>query len=201
MNTRHCAIVLMDATPLIYFGAVGELKLLLKLNLPLWIPDEVLFEATAKYEWKHGRPGIGAEAISKFVAVERKAGRVNVVETYTGASATRDRKSGILKPEIYPPGLGEQAAHSVYLNTSKTERPALFMYNDEDAAQLLRTRRLDIHLLTPYSFLVALEKERMIESADVVWSEIEGVFANITKNVVDESLRGDTGFKLKRVAP
>lgn len=191
---RPCAIVIMDAAPLIYFAAVKQLELLLAFSLPLWIPDEVWFEAAQKHRWIHGREGIGEKALHAFAKKHARDGKVKFVETYTGSSARRDRRDGRLTPQAYPAGLGEQAAHSVYLSSTGEHRPAVFLYNDEDASNLFRTKRLDVQLLTPYALLRALERERSIPSAEALWGQIESHFQGITRNEVDESLRGDSEY-------
>jgi hypothetical protein len=70
---RVCAIVIMDAAPLIYFAAVKRLELLLAFSLPLWIPDEVWFEAAEKHRWIHGHEGLGEKALHAFAKKHARA--------------------------------------------------------------------------------------------------------------------------------
>ena len=156
------------------------------------------FTGSSLWSYVAGYPAPTLNVISAglkdFARKHAKDGMVKIIETYTGASAKRDRRAKRLHPGRYPPGLGEQAAHSVYLNTAKSERPAVFLHNDEDAANLFRAKRLDVHLLTPFAFLLALEKTGKIESAETLWKQIETHFAGITKQQVDASLRGGSDY-------
>jgi hypothetical protein len=198
---RPCALVIMDAAPLIYFAAVKRLDLLLAFSLPVWIPDEVWFEATEKHRWIHGKEGIGEKALKAFAKKHVRDAMVKIVQTYTGASAKRDRQAGRLTPQAYPAGLGEQSAHSVYLGSTKRERPAVFLYNDEDASNLFRAKRLDVQLLTPYALLRALEREGKIPSAEGLWDQIASHFRGIAMHEVDESLRGDSEYRSRLRKP
>jgi len=69
------------------------------------------------------------------------------------------------------------------------------LMDDRPGLDQVRLHNLDAHLLSTYSMLVALEQERLLDSAEKVWASIEQSLLTVDRIQVDESVRGDTEYR------
>ena len=198
---RNCDLIIMDAGPLIKLAVINRLDLLLALNLHVYIPDEVYFEAAEKFAWEHeSEPGPGALHLAVWVEEQEKLGRVSRPNTLVGESAKKRRDSGEYSPDKrnHRRNTGELAAHD-FFNNRESEghggRPALVLIDDGPAVDKIRLQNLDEHVLSTFALLIALEEEKIISSAEVIWSEIENQIPNILISNFDESIRGDIEYR------
>ena len=201
---RECAIIVMDSTPLIDLARIGQLDLFLAFDLPIFVADEVYYECIDKYRDIHGAQPEDARLIKEWVSANSKM--VHVVETQLGQTLAAARRAGTYKDA---PNYGEMAAAQVYdqrreLNEKSrapTLAPVLLIYDDADVPALHFGSK-DVHVLSTYGVLVALERHGSISSADVLWSHIpekqRGLEASDKKNLEprDESQRGDTTYQV-----
>lgn len=193
----------MDAGPLIKLALADRLDLLLSFNLRVYIPDEVYFEAVEKFAWEHeSAPTPDKVRLAKWVSEQKAIGRVCCPDTLVGETAARKRASGDYSPTLknHRKNTGELAAHDFFNNREDwghAGEPALLLIDDGPGIDKVKLQNLDEHILSTYSMLVALEFEKIIESADTVWSEIERSLPTVHKQITDESVRGDTEFRMQ----
>jgi hypothetical protein len=100
------------------------------------------------------------------------------VQTLIGEMARKKRVSGEYAPSKrnHRRNTGELAAHDFFNNRHEAGHkgePALMLMDDRPGLDQVRLHNLDAHLLSTYSMLVALEQERLLDSADKVWASIE----------------------------
>ena len=175
---RHIDLVIMDAGPLIKLALAERLDLLLCFDRHVYIPDEVEFEAVHKHAWEHETPlGPDKLHLQAWIAQQTAAGRVSCVKTLIGEMAKSKRDSGEYTPSKrnHRRNTGELAAHDFFNNRNEVGHkgePALMLMDDRPGLDQVRLHNLDVHLLSTYSMLVALEQERILESADEVWREL-----------------------------
>jgi hypothetical protein len=166
----------MDAGPIIKLAVIQKLDLLFSFDLIIHIPDEVLFEAAEKQAWMEGKP-LAPDKIylQEWVKKHNETNQVVIESTFIGDSAKQGRKAGKLSPVNYPQNLGELSADSVYLKRATlgyNADPAVLMLDDHAAAEMFKNKNADVCIFTTFSFLLALEKEQIIGSAEKVWGEI-----------------------------
>ncbi len=172
---KACKLVIMDAGPIIKLAVIRRLDLLFSFDLTVHIPDEVLFEAIEKQAWMESRPLSADKRYLQDWVEKHKNKQVVPEETFIGSSARQGRDAGALSPESYPPNLGELSADSVFLRRTAmgySDNPAVLMVDDYDAIEMFRLKNADVYIFTTFSFLLQLEKDQLIGSAENVWAEI-----------------------------
>ncbi len=198
---RSCDLVIMDAGPLIKLALADRLDLLLCFGRHVYIPDEVEFEAVEKYAWENEAPlGQDKLRLRAWIAQQSESGRVSCVQTLIGEMARKKRESGEYAPSNrnHRRNTGELAAHDFFNNRDEAGHkgePALMLMDDRPGLDQVRLHNLDAHLLSTYSMLIALEQERLLDSADKVWASIEQNLSSVDRLQVDESVRGDTEYR------
>lgn len=194
---RACSILLMDATPIIFLAKIGRLDLLCEFNIPVFMPEEVRFEATRKQSYEESRDQNDEELlIDAFINKHIADGTLKVVTTLVCEAAALKRKKD---PSYNSKGDGDVAANSLFLNRGRygVTGPALLLYEDADLEVVFA--REDVHFLTTYSMLVAMEKNGKINSADVEWGRLNQLYAKknaapLPRKEKDLSNRGDTEY-------
>lgn len=193
----------MDSTPLIDLAQVGQLDLLLTFDLPIYIADEVYYECVDKYRDLHGSEPPDSEIIRAWVA--RNNARVFVKETQLGQTLADARRNQTYRDA---PNYGEMAAAQLYDERRRFNQvhgatplaPVLLIYDDADVPTMQFGGR-DVHFLSTYGLLVAVEKQGLIPSADELWHSIptkqRGLGTQDKKHLEprDESARGDTSYR------
>lgn len=194
---RQCCMLIMDSTPIIFLAKLGKLDLLFEFNLPVFMPREVEFEIVKKKALKERR-GLNSEElmIQAFLEKYKKTKRITVVQTIVCKAVEDSREAD---PAYASHGDGEVAANSLFLNRDKygINGPALLLYEDADVEIVFR--RDDVHFLTTYAMMVAMEKLGRLKSADDEWDKLNAVYRqqnedDLTRNNVDRSNRGDTEY-------
>lgn len=194
---RQCCMLIMDATPIIFLAKLGKLDLLLEFKIPVFMPREVEFEIVEKQARKERRELNSEEkTIQAFLEKHKKTKRITVVRTIVCKAVEDSRKAD---PTYASHGDGEVAANSLFLNRDKygVSGPALLLYEDADVEVVFR--RDDVHFLTTYAMLVAMEKIGRLRSADDEWDRLSKVYRQkneneLAKHNVDRSNRGDTEY-------
>lgn len=182
MHSRD--LIIMDAGPLIKLALADRLDLLLAFNSRVYIPDEVYFEAAEKDAWERGcAPTSDKVRVAKWVSEQKTKGRVFCPATLVGDAVARKRASGEYSParKNHRKNTGALAAHD-FLNNREDPGdagdPALLLMDDGPGAEIVQLQDLAEHPLSTYSLLVVLELDKVIESADAIWSEIAAAQAN-----------------------
>ena len=162
-SKRRVVLVLPDSGPLISLSVGGHLDLLLRLNISIFIVDEVFRECTRD----PSKPG--AVAVRDFVS--RNHENVRIAQTFVGEMAERARKEG----EFPGRGLGEAAIAEFFANIDRfidPEDPVLIIFEDNDIHRINAVVRGNVHLLSTWGFLKGMERVGVIESAEGVWTDI-----------------------------
>jgi hypothetical protein len=159
-------ILVMDTGPLITLAVAESLDYLLIPNMPVIIPDAVLFEATRKSE------AIGAISISEWV--QRHADKVNTVPTALFEGYVAGLEFGLDKM----PNLGEQSAFEVIEKTpfAGENEIAILLSEDDKVIRGLsipESQRDRIVVITTHDFLEGLERSLRINSVDAVYQRAE----------------------------
>lgn len=189
-------MVLMDSSPLIYLAKADCLHLLLKIGARIFVPDEVYFEAAGRWLEPDPEPKLtesppkDATDIAAFIA--DNAEHFQVVATQLGSLLAQQRRNG-LNPKI--DNAGEMAAASVFdrrRELTGDRLPVLLVFEDSEVPLIFAQK--DVHLLSTYAFLVAMEMAGHLPSAQIAFDRIP-VGQRPAKKVVDQSVRGDTEYR------
>ncbi len=152
----------MDAGPLITLAAADSLAYLLYPDVPVYIPDAVLYEATVK------SGALGAENIALWVQEHPDLVRPIVTRAYVDFLTLRSTD-----PTYRSRDLGEQAALEAIrygLPLSVNER-AILLTEDDKAVKVFVLPQ-DLERLIPimtFDFLTGLERAGRINSAEEVY--------------------------------
>ena len=193
---RKCGMILMDATPIIFLAKINQLDLLLAFDIPIYLPKEVEYETVAKLAAKENRDQNEEEQlIADFFAKQSLLKRVFIIKTLVCEIVEIKRRED---PNFSSQGDGEVAANSLFLNRGSygIDGPALLLYEDTDVKTVFQQQ--DVHFLTTYGLLVAMEKAGHIKSAKDEWEFLNLQYANnIAPNNEDFSNRGGSGYAIK----
>jgi hypothetical protein len=158
-------LLIPDAGPLISLAKGGALDLLLRLDLPIVIADQVVHEATRRHDLDDAR------VIRAFI--ENAGDRVTVFETQVGTMAEAKRAAGDTGSQR---GLGE-AAIAEMLNrldevTGDADAPVLLLFEDDDVRRSSFIVPENVHVVSTWALLKGMERRGLIRSADAVWNSI-----------------------------
>lgn len=154
-------IIVPDSSPLITLAAAKSLDALLKPGLPVKIPDGVFWEATRHVEM------LGARALIDWMAANEGAVQVSVTHEHAGRRAEIEASVTRIKDH------GERCALEVVerLAEQNPSNQSIFIYEDGDVTLLAIVNTDKIAVVTTASFLDALEREHLIQSADHILDE------------------------------
>lgn len=195
-GVRACDMVLMDSSPLIYLAKADCLHLLLKFEARVFIPDEVYFEAAGRWLGPDPSPKLtehppkDALDIARFIA--DNAEHFQIVETQLGALLAQQRRNG-LDPKI--DNAGEMAAASVFdrrRELTGDRLPVLLVFEDSEVPLIFAQK--DVHLLSTYALLVAMELAGHLPSAQAAFERIPAGQRPSTK-AIDKSVRGGSEYR------
>lgn len=195
-GVRTCDMVLMDSSPLIYLAKADCLHLLLKFEARIFMPDEVYFEAAGRWLEPDPAPNLDASppkdalVIARFIA--DNAEHFQIVETQLGSLLAQQRRSG-LDPKI--DNAGEMAAASVFdrrRELTGDRLPVLLVFEDTEVPLIFAQK--DVHLLSTYALLLAMEFAGHLPSARAAFERIPTGERPAAKRT-DKSVRGDTEYR------
>jgi hypothetical protein len=164
--THRVVLVVPDAGPLISLGRADRLDLLLALDLPIWIVDQVQFEATREI---NRFPD--AARVANFVAANPD--KVHVFETAVGNTAAARRSGGNFTRQR---GVGEAAIAEFLVRLDEVmaapDDPVMLLYEDSDIASSRFVMPANVHVVSTWSLLQGMEQRGMIASAEAIWQLI-----------------------------
>ncbi|OQY47376.1 MAG: hypothetical protein DRR08_27135 [Candidatus Parabeggiatoa sp. nov. 2] len=176
---KRTVLAIPDSGPLISLGVADRLELLLKLDMPIYIVDQVLYECTSDLT------KLGARAIVDLV--ENHPDVVHVDETFVGKAAKIERESGVNKRHR---GLGEAAIAEFFANIDDKidpSEPVLILFEDSDIRRINAFIQGNAHLLSTKALLVGMEECSLIESAEVIWQSIINAGRKPSEKIIDQS--------------
>ena len=161
MSRPRIALYVLDTGPLITLAAAESLDYLLYPDVGLVIPDAVFYEAT------RDTAKLGAESIIDWVKKHHARIEIAVTNAYLNFEAARE-----VNPRAREPNLGERAAVEVIEEPSRLqdqERAILLCEETAVTRRIVVRERGRIVELTTMDFLILLEQEARIQSADAVF--------------------------------
>lgn len=163
--TRRVALLIPDAGPLISLGRIDRLSLLLLLDLPIYLVDQVVYEVTRDLKF------VDAQRIRVFI--DQNASTVRVFRTVVGDAAAQRRAGGETGRQK---GQGEAAVAEFLARSDEVlaspDDPVLLLYEDSDILKQRFVVPDNVHLLSTRALLRGLERRGLIPSADEVWDAI-----------------------------
>jgi hypothetical protein len=175
---KRVALLIPDSGPLISLGRADRLGLLLLLDLPIYLVDQVAFEAT------HSVRHEDAARVRAFI--KDNPDRVRVVTTFVGAAAAGVRRR---RPNARHRGLGEAAIAEFYSRIDEfidPDQPVLVLFEDSDVRRITALLRGNVHLLSTWGLLKGMEEVGLIESAEAVWQAIVRAGRKPARTVTDQ---------------
>ncbi|MFZ4859911.1 MAG: hypothetical protein ACOYL3_26405 [Desulfuromonadaceae bacterium] len=155
-------LLVMDTGPLITLAAADSLAYLLYPDVPVYIPDAVLYEATVK------SGALGAENIALWVQENSDVVRPIVTRSYVDFLTLRGTN-----PTHRERDLGERAAlEAIRYGLPLTENERAVLLTEDDAAVKVLVLPQDHERLIPvmtFDFLTGLERAGRINSAEEVY--------------------------------
>jgi hypothetical protein len=161
-------LIVTDTGPLITLAAADSLEYLLYPDVPVYVPDAVLYEATIKSD------ALGAQSIAAWVQDHTE--RVHPLLTQTFANFLASVDKGLTRPDR---DMGERAALEAirYALDLGIEERAVFLTEDGRALSggfLVTIEDRDRMIpITTRDFLEGLEAAGRINSADDVYQRAE----------------------------
>lgn len=153
-----------DGGPLIRLAMADRLDILLALQLPLYIIDQVKWELT--------REGAREDAQRLAAFFRDNPDIVRDFETSVGAVARGARESDPLASQR---GLTLKALDEVFGRMEEIavqHGPVLMLFEDWDIQHLQPVVKGDAHLLSTKALLVGMERRGLIPSAHDVWTSL-----------------------------
>ena len=191
----NVVVIVPDAGLLISLGRADRLTLLLKLNCPVHVVDQVKFEATKDERFPDAARietfiRDHSDMVHEFVTAVGVLGRSE--DPRHAAHRHPDRQLRDRAPDAGQPGVaatrraaGEsrqpgqgEAAIAEVLNrmeevTGDPDAPVLLLYEDSDVRRGRFVLPENVHVLSTWGLLLGLERRGLIPSARDVWREIE----------------------------
>jgi hypothetical protein len=165
------AIIVTDAPPLITLAAAQSLDYLLYPELPVIVPDAVLYEAT------QAGGKLGAQEILDWYRAHTEQVRIEPTQIFQDEMTLRENPGHKRARD-----LGERAAIEVVRNYPLTaDGRALLLSDDRDAERLLVFEPEKAILLTTWDYLRQLEEAQRIQSADAVFEAVQRTGRNPPK--------------------
>ena len=165
--TSKVKLIVPDAGPLIALGRGQVLDLLLALEVPVYIVDQVAYETTKDLRFPD------AVEIKRFIT--EHVNEVHIVETFVGSALAARRAQGDTKRQK---GAGEAAAAELFAGLDEfvgdADAPALMLFEDDDVLSKNMILPKNVHLLSTTGLLFGLEKRGVIPSAEEVLKKING---------------------------
>ncbi len=183
-------IIVTDTSPLITLSLAGELDILLKPDIQVYVPDAVYFEATQPRSKK------GASRITGWF--NQNLDRVHLVATETGVDRIRRLEEG--RPVN---GLGEAASLEVLdiLLKKDPTGSAILIFEDSDIAKRRAVIDERVSLLSTGDFLRVLENAALIQSSDYILDKAAKAGRTVDRlrtDTVDEATKAKLNQQLSK---
>ena len=202
MKSR-CVLVIPDAGPLNSLWTAGRLDLLMALDMPIVVIDEIYAEVTSD-------PEHYAKDRELKAFLDSLSGHgLTVEETFVGQQAKLAREQGGFRSGR---GLGD-AAIAEFMSDGiqryvTDSAPVLLLFEDADFRNVRFVRKPDnLHLLSTVAMLRAMERLGLIASADAIIASMTNpddtakrprAFRDLPDGYEDEALVGSTWAPARR---
>lgn len=187
---ERISLLLPDTSPLISLAqatvqrndGVDYLDLLLEADLPIYVTDQVKWEAT---KLKKGGHPI-ASAIDAWFT---RHPEVHEAPTKIGAMRAAAEAAGVLNKKMLE-DQGEESVLQAIRSGAIPAGPYLFLFEEDRLADPSFFGIYPVHVVSLYGFLVGLERSRIIPSADAVLNAIRKAGRpNAKADIIDRPTR------------
>jgi hypothetical protein len=185
MTTIRVSLYVVDTGPLITLAAADSLDYLLYPDVLVVIPDAVFYEAT------RDTSKLGAQSIINWVKEHHARIEIAVTNAYLNLYTARQ-----VNPRAYEPNLGEQAAVEVIEEPARLQENERAILHCEETAvtrRIVVREREKIIELTTMDFLILLETEQRIQSAEAVFDR--ALSAGMTPSRVEKFADHDPSIR------
>jgi hypothetical protein len=168
--SRAYSLIVTDASPLITLAVANELDVLLRVGVPVEIPDAVFLEATRI------PTAPGANRIVTWI--NDRSARVRIVPTEIGIDQRQRLEQGRTLRDM-----GEQASIEVLaiFFERNPDAEALLLFEDSDIVKRRAILDARASLISTGDFLRELQTAHLIQSADHILDEAARTGRNIDK--------------------
>jgi predicted nucleic acid-binding protein len=159
---QRCTLVIPDSGPLISLYRANSLDVLLTLDMPIILVDEVVAEVAAKPDQSDQDATIAA-----FITTNDRV--VKIARTDVGDDQVALRQAGLHKSGR---NMGEAAIADFMAKTMpqliKNNAPVLLLYEDGDVKGKRMILPNNVHLLSTVGMLKGMERAGIIASSEVI---------------------------------
>ena len=195
--TARCVLVIPDAGPVNSLWTAGRLDLLLALEMPVVIIDEIYAELTSDPE------GYAKDREVKAFLDGIDGHRLTIAQTFVGQQASRARAEGVFRSGK---GLGDAAIAEFMADGIQAYAtdgaPALLLFEDADFRTVRFVRKPDdLHIVSTVAMLRGMQRIGIIQSADAIIASMTNpddpakrarAFRDRPDGYEDEALGGST---------
>lgn len=186
---QRVSLLLPDASPLISLGqasvssADGKdyLDLLLAAGLPIYVTDQVRWEATRLKAYGHPIAAHIDRWFDRHPAIES-------VRTKIGAMREAAEKAGTLTPEMLE-DQGEESVLQAMKSGAVPPGPYLFLFEEDRLADPSFFGIYPVHVVSLYGFLAGLQRADLLSSADHVLQRIRASGRKVKADIIDRPTR------------
>jgi hypothetical protein len=186
---QRTSLLIPDASPLISLAQASEsssdgteyLDLLLKPGLPVYVTDQVLWEATRLKTFGH-------PVASRIDHWFGQHGEVKSVPTKIGAMREAADKAGTLTKDMLE-DQGEESVLQAIRSGLIPAGPYLFLFEEDRLADPSFFGIYPVHVVSLYGFLAGLERAKIIASADAVLGQIRSSGRSVKADIIDRPTR------------
>lgn len=187
-------LVIPDSGPLITFGVVARLDLLDRFKCPILVTDMIESEITRGPD-----SALDKEAFDRWYA--RRGNRIQTVDTLYGKmwEALPEEKRREIKRQF--PNAGEESIRE-FVGRVAEVLPAndqILVLFEEDRVKRQPFGR-HVHLLHTWAFMVALERMKVIPSAEALWKQVAVRGRVIARDIFERRAMG-AGDDLHAISP
>jgi hypothetical protein len=185
-------LLITDSSPLFSFSYGDCLDLLILPGLPVFLTDQVRWEATRS----------GNEISRRIAGWLLRADRaVTEVETVIGRLRAAAEASGRMDRRSMQ-NLGEESVLSAIRTGALPLGPYLFLFEEDRLVDPSFFGRYPVHIVSTMGYLVGLERSGLIGDADAVLARIRGTGRRLKGDIIDRPSRqgGETLWRPPRGA-
>ncbi|GKQ53498.1 hypothetical protein [Bradyrhizobium sp. Ce-3] len=186
---QRISLLIPDASPLISLGQASVtsqngteyLDLLLKAGLPVYVTDQVRWEATRLKAFGHPIASHVERWFERHPEVEN-------VTTKIGKMREAAENAGTLTQDMLV-DQGEESVLQAIRAGLVPAGPYLFLFEEDRLADPSFFGVYPVHVISLYGFLVGLERAKLVSSADMVLQSIRSSGRKVKADIIDRPTR------------
>jgi hypothetical protein len=180
-------LVIPDTGPLITFGVIDRLDLLDRFKCPILVTDMINAEVTRGPD-----TALDKEAFERWFAT--RGNRIQTVDTLYGTmwKELPEERRREIKRQF--PNAGEESIREFAGRVAEVLPPndQILVLFEEDRVKRLSFGR-HVHLLHTWAFMIALERLKVIPSAEALWKQVAERGRVIARDLFERRATGSEG--------